>query len=125
MLLFVPPIPHLSEPYVNIAFITGAIDMEGSCQKTRLYPQPIIQTPINHPPSNYTIYLSLISNTVILFLFNLYTRSSHVCKSCKAVSSCSIYSLDWNCILIREMMGQVFWCGFMSARSLIPSQSNL
>lgn len=53
------------------------------------------------------------------------TEAMASCRPCKAISSCSIYPLDWNCVLIREMMGQVFWYSFMSVRSLIPLHSNL
>lgn len=37
---------------------------------------------------------------------------------CEAISS-------WKCVVIGEMMGQVFWSGSMSARRLIPSASHL
>lgn len=81
--------------------------------------QLIIRPAITHLPP----HLSLISDGV----FFRFIRRAEVpateaivsCGPCKAISSCSIYSLDWNCVLIREMMGQVFWYSFMSARSLI------
>lgn len=85
--------------------------------------QLIIRPAIIHLPPR----LSLISDRVTLFFFSCFIRRAEApateaivsCGPCKAISSCSIYSLDWNCVLIREMMGQVFWYSFMSARSLI------
>lgn len=102
--------------------------MADTCQKTWMYPQLIIQTPINHPPSNYTPsttpFIDFRQSDKVFFYFIRRaeapaTEAIVSCGPCKAISSCSIYSLDWNCVLIREMMGQVFWYSFMSARSLI------
>lgn len=95
----VPPIPHPPEPSLIIAFITGAIDTAGGCQKTWMYPQLIIQTTINHPPSNYTpstIPLIDFEHTLMLSLFHPSHTESR--GPCKAISSCSIYPLDWNCV---------------------------
>lgn len=116
-------LPSLPVPSIWQAPARKAGCIHNSSSKHQL----IIRPAITHLPA----YLPLILNTVTLFLFHLYTRSScdwgyiASCRPCKAISSCSIYPLDWNCVLIGEMMGQVFWYSFMSTRRLIPLHSNL
>lgn len=129
-----PPIPRPPKPSLITAFITGAIDTACGCQRVGMYPQLIIKTAINHLARFITQHTPSVDSRTRrhLFLYFIYTpaetaatEATASCGPCKAISSCSIYPLDWNCVLIREMMGQVFWYGIVSVRNLIPSHSRL
>lgn len=55
-LLFFPL--HILLPHPSLL---PSLPVPSIWQKTWMYPQLMMQTPINHPPSNYTTYLALIS----------------------------------------------------------------
>lgn len=103
---------HLHLPSLLPSLPAPSIRTPGR-QETWMYSQLIIQTPINHPPSNYTPSASARSSrwfqadaSAVRFV------QEKLCSEQQAMQSnllCSIYALDWNCVLIREMMGQVFW----------------